>query len=147
MRIPLYFIYLNLFSSNRRTWIENINRISRIEKFGYCHFWILFVCLLQEKQKIQKRGRYGPFSKIDHLVFIYKNEKLSNDVIMFHLSRLKLISIIPKQILWQQHTEDSFYNWQFCRLGCRDSWVDSSAPSILPPWVWVQSTPSMLSSI
>ena len=34
-----------------------------------------------------------------------------------------------------------------CSKGCRHSSVDSSAPSNLPPWVWVPSTPSMLFSI
>ena len=33
------------------------------------------------------------------------------------------------------------------KLGCHHSSVDSCAPSILPPWVQVPSTPSMLFSI
>ena len=35
----------------------------------------------------------------------------------------------------------------FLEVGCSHSSVDLSAPSILPPWVWVPSTPSMLLSI
>ena len=35
---------------------------------------------------------------------------------------------------------------QILAKGCRHSSVDSSAPTILPPWVWAPSTPSTLLS-
>ena len=37
-------------------------------------------------------------------------------------------------------------NFSWCKNGCRHSSVDSSAPTILLPWVWVPSTPSTLLS-
>ena len=40
------------------------------------------------------------------------------------------------------YTDNTYKHPQY--QGCRHSSVDSSAPSILPPWVRVPSTPSML---
>ena len=40
----------------------------------------------------------------------------------------------------------SFYNLKIGMVGCRHSSVDSSAPTILPPWARVPRTPYMLFS-
>ena len=59
----------------------------------------------------------------------------------FTLSKRSRITIFENAI----NVQDS--NTTEYSKGCRYSSVDSSAPSILPPQVWVPSTPSTLSSI
>ena len=60
-----------------------------------------------------------------------ENKQKRSGLVHFHLKHF-LEKILP--IMW----------WNI--LGCNHSSVDSSAPTILPPSVWVPSTPSMLLS-
>ena len=51
---------------------------------------------------------------------------------------------IPEHKFCNKSSENFWYNKIIEKVGCRHSSVDSSVPSILPPWVRVPSTPSML---
>ena len=67
-------------------------------------------------------------------------KQISAKKLLWHRSCLKNITNIQlKRFYWNVKNN--------CIWGCRSSSVDSSAPSILPPLVWVPSTPSTLFSI
>ena len=57
-------------------------------------------------------------------------------------------TLCPKEREKDAASKKGFVKLQkFQQQGCRQSSVDSSVPTILPPRVWVPSTPSMLVSL
>ena len=93
-------------------------------------------------------------SFLEKHVFLFQNGNWREDKNMFCSSYSLRIEVLNKTNILSSETflshKNMFYFCLFgkflCFLGCRHSSGDSSAPTILPPQVWVPSTPSMLLS-
>ena len=123
------------------------------------NFWSMCCALVDVVDSFGgRRRRLGGFEAVPRILWPRSSVVLSSRGRGCSRCRRELLKIIEVSSenslkLFQGFVRSTFYFWRIqdhsiIQLeGCRHSLLDSSVPSILPPWVWVPNTQSVLLSI